>query len=446
MDSPISLQTEGARDRTSTPAPISTGYAIYITFVLALVSMLAYADRNILSVLLVPIQQDLNVNDTAMGALSGVAYSLVYATVALPMARFADHGNRRTIIAAAVAFWSVMTFACGLATSYFTLLAARVGVAAGDATAQPAQTSMIGDLFSYKFRATALGFIITGTLVGLSVGSFVAGYLSDLYNWKVAFMALAAPGLIVSLLMYFTVPEPRRGVHEKNGDVEDSAAKSWRSSLAYLLSVKSMCGLIVAQMFVGVAFLGYLIWLPAFLIRVHHMSTAEMSLWYGVSMGVGAIFANLISGVISDRLARRGARWRFYLLGAMMLVSAPIVLVGVMSNYVPVVIGALILYSFAAGGSTAVGGAALLELVRPRMRGFAMAILLFSSSVVGGGFGPLLLGAFSDLMKGAYGELALRYTLLSVPIFLVASGIIFLWASRTADQDAVAAGRPGITP
>ncbi|MET0181628.1 MAG: MFS transporter [Caulobacterales bacterium] len=417
---------------------------MYITFVIALVTVLSNADKNILSVLLVPIQQDLHVSDTAMGALTGIAFSLVYATIALPMARIADRGNRRNLISIAVAFWSVMTFVCGLATSYITLLLARIGVAAGEAAAAPSQSSMVGDLFSYKHRGAALGFITVGSLVGLSGGAFLAGWITEAHSWKVAFMVLGAPGLLVALLMFFTVPEPKRGVHETLSDADDPVSENWRTSMRYLLSVKSLRGLMIAQIFVGVSFTGYLTWLPAFLMRVHHMGTAEMSLWYGIAIGVGGALANVVGGIVSDRLARRGTRWRLYFMAVMMLAAAPIVVAALVATHLPTVITTMIIYSFAAGGATAVGGATLLELIRPKMRGVGVAVFLFCTSVVGGGGGPLLLGAISDYMKAEHGEEALRYSLMIVPVFLVLAAIGFFISSWRADADAAAAGRPDI--
>src|SRR5690606_27209813 len=264
----------------------------------------------------------------------------------------------------------------------------------------------------------------------------VAGVVNDHYGWQVAFMTLAAPGLLVALLLMLTVREPARVEHAAGASAE---AMSLRQSMKYLASVRSLRGLLLGQIFLGVAFQGYLIWLPAFLMRVHGMSTSEMSLWYGTAIGVGAIFSNVIAGYLSDLLSSRGLRYRLYLMGAMMLVSAPVVIGAVFANDRPVVITMMILYSFCAGGVTAVGLATGVEVVRPRIRGFTNAALNFCVLVLGGGLGPILLGAINDQMKLTYGDLALRYTLLVVPTFLALAAIGFFWASRSADRDAAAA-------
>jgi len=294
---------------------------------------------------------------------------------------------------------------------------------------------MVGDLFTSR-RGTAFAFITIGTLVGLSFGAFIAGVLNDLYGWQIAFMTLGAPGLVVAFVMLATVREPARS----NQWAAEAAHKpTWGASLKYLAGVRSLHGLLFSQIFLGVAFQGYLIWLPSFLMRVHGMTTAQMSFWYGGAIGFGAIAANLFGGYASDRLAARGCRYRLYFAGGMMLLGAPVVAAAIFAKSLPVVITMMILYSFCAGGITAVGLATGVELVRARMRGFATAALGFCVSVLGAGLGPMLLGAINDQMKQAHGEMALRYTLLIVPVFLVLAAAGCFWSSLHADRDAATA-------
>jgi predicted MFS family arabinose efflux permease len=394
-------------------------------------------------VLLVPIQRDLHVSDAAMGALTGLSFSLVYATIALPMARLADRGNRRNVIAISMAAWSVMTAICGLAMNYAMLLLARMGVAAGEASSQPAQMSMVGDVFSFKRRGVALGFITVGTSLGVALGAYIAGVLTDLYNWHVAFMALAVPGLLIGLLIFLTVPEPARGAHD-GGDRHDPDSLSWWKSLKYLARIPSMRGLLLGHIFVNLAFSGYLAWLPAYLMRVHKMTTSEMSSWYGVTIGLGAILSNITAGFLSDRMAVGGARKRLFFVAGMLLVGAPLVATVVLAHDVRLVIAMMLIYSFTTGGVTSQAIAANLDVVRPRMRGFMTASMGFCVSVIGGGFGPVILGAINDFAKLSYGAQSLRYTLVAVPIFLCCAAAAYLWASRTSDRDAGAASGAGL--
>src|SRR5690606_39012068 len=181
----------------SAPA-YSARYSAYITFVLALVFMLAATDRNIMSILLAPIQQDLKVGDAAMGALTGAAFSIVYAVTALPLAAIADRGHRRNLVAAALAFWSLMTAACGMAAGYFTLLLARMGVAVGEAAHQPSIMSMVGDLYPRHRRGAAIGCLAIGTSVGMALGAYIAGWISDNHGLRTAFFAMGLLGLLVA--------------------------------------------------------------------------------------------------------------------------------------------------------------------------------------------------------------------------------------------------------
>src|SRR5688572_23122535 len=306
------------RSAAAPDAPVVSGAAaagkpttrrmVYGTVLLALVWMLGEADRNILAVLLSPIQKDLGVSDTAMGALTGIAFAAVYATVMLPMSRVADRGNRRNVIAAALAIWSAMTVFSGMATSYVTMLFARMGVAAAEASAMPSQMSMVGDLVPPRRRATAMGAIMSGTAIGIGLGAFIAGKLADTYSWHVAFFVLGTPGLLLAALFFFTVPEPARGAHE-GGDRPDPESMSWWKSLKYLAQVPTVRTYLVARILLMMSTFAYMAWIPTYLIRIHGMSTTTMSMWFGISAGVGAVFGTLLSGVISDRLVQRGPRW-----------------------------------------------------------------------------------------------------------------------------------------
>lgn len=418
-------------------AEISGAQSAYITFILALVTCLASADRNILAVLLVPIQNDLGASDTAMGALNGIAWSLVYVAVAIPFARYADRGNRRNLLAGLVAMWSFMTMLCGLAGNFLAMLLARSGVAAGESGYQPTAYSMIGDLFSIKRRGTALGFYSVGTALGISLGAFVAGTITEHHGWQWAFFAMGLPGIPLALLIYFTVPEPARGRADGGEKPEDATQPGWWESVKYVARIPTILPLFLAKVLMNIAFIGYLAWLPAYMQRVHGMGTQEMSLWYAITIGVGATLANMAAGFISDILVRRGARWRLIFSSLMTLGGAPIVLGVALAPDMTTLIVTMLVYSFVTGGVTSVSAAAGLDIVKPRMRGFMTAAMGMCIFLIGGGVGPLLLGAVNDVVKQTYGDESLRYTLLLVPLSVALSGVAYFWASLTADRDAM---------
>jgi predicted MFS family arabinose efflux permease len=423
---------------TGARAEFSVAYNAYITLTLALVFMLAATDRNILAILLVPIQKDLGVSDTAMGALTGTAFSLVYATTALPLARLADRGDRRNLIAGAVAFWSAMTAFCGVATSFVTLLLARMGVAVGEAAHQPSIMSMVGDLYPRQRRGMAIAWLSVGAAVGIAFGAYVAGLLSDRHGWRTAFFVMAAPGLVVALLVIFTLPEPKRGAFDAPPKSLAEKDTLW-NGVRYLAKIPTIPRLLAAKLLMMIGFQAWLVWLPAFFMRVHGMTTTEMSAGFGSMVGLGAVTSNLLAGFIGDRLSKRGERWRSYYCTIAILAGVPAYLLTILSPSGFWSMIGLLIVSVVVGGATSASLTAGLSVVRPTSRGLMTAAMAFCISVIGGGIGPLLIGGLNDSLKAVYGDHAVRYTLLAVPVIMTLSAIMYYFAGRTTDKDAAAA-------
>ena len=418
-------------------ASISRGAALWATIMLSMVGLLAAVDRNILSLLLVPIKHDLKVSDSAMGALTGTVFALVYSITALPMARLADRTSRRNLIVAAVAFWSAMTAVCGLAGNYVQLLIARMGVGIGEAPSGPATMSMIGDLYPAHRRGVAISILTIGSALGFALGAYVSGVLNDHYGWHVAMMAVGAPGLILAALIWFTVPEPVRGAHDGGVAPDPDAASVWRS-LRNIFRTPTAAPLLLGMICLNVAFLGWLNWLPAFLMRAHHLTTTQMSAIFGVVIGIGGVLANVVAGFASDWVARRGTRWRMYYCFAMTVLAVPPLVAALLLKETTLAVLCMCAFTLAAGGLTTVTGASVLSIARPGQRAFMSAVFGLAVSILGAGAGPWIIGATNDALKGAYGELAIRYSLLLIPAMLALSGVMFLWASRTIDRDAAA--------
>ena len=283
-------------------AELSPTRKIYVLVTLGLVTALAMMDRNILNILLIPIQNEIGASDTAMGLLTGTAFAAVYATAAIPLSRIADKGNRRSLLAAALAVWSGATALCGLASSYLHLLLARVGVAGGEAAANPAIMSMISDLYPPNRRATAIGATLIGTGIGVFMGAAFGGYISDTIGWRTAFVVVGLPGVLIALLIWLTVPEPVRGASE-GGLAPDPDSDTLGSTLRYLARIPTIRHIVLAKSFVQIASQAALIWFPAYLIRVHDMSVAETGLWYGMAIAASTIVAAVLGGT-ATRVAR----------------------------------------------------------------------------------------------------------------------------------------------
>jgi predicted MFS family arabinose efflux permease len=375
-----------------------------------------------------------------MGALGGVAFSLVYATVALPLARLADRINRRNLLAVAVAFWSTMTALCGFASSFVHLLLARIGVAAGEAAQQPSTMSMIADFFPSEKRGAAISVVTIGSAAGFALGAAVAGLLNDHFGWHIAMMAVGFPGLLLAVVIFLTVPEPKRGRYDKARPVE---ASTMLQDYKRLLKIRTMPALLFGMIFLNVAFMGFLLWLTAFLMRTHDMSTGQAGSLFGLIVGVGAIIANVFAGVASDRLQRRGARYRMYFCIWMIAIGTPVLVAGLLVHQTSIAVALLMAYTLASGGLTTVTSAAILSIAPSNLRASATAFIGLAVAVFGGGAGPLIVGMLNDLLKQSYGDEAIRFTLLSMPIGLVLAAVGFWWASRTIDRDAALATGDG---
>lgn len=190
------------------------GYRRYALSVLVLVYISSHVDRNILGILLQPIKQDLKLTDTELGFLSGTAFAIFYATLGVPVAWLADRGNRRNIIAIAIALWSAMTALCGLTQNFWQLGLARIGVGIGEAGSSPPSHSIISDLYPPRQRSSAMAIYALGVYIGAMLGYLVGGYVSEYVGWRATFFVVGLPGLAIALLVRRTLREPPRGYSE----------------------------------------------------------------------------------------------------------------------------------------------------------------------------------------------------------------------------------------
>ncbi|MBV9509208.1 MAG: MFS transporter [Caulobacteraceae bacterium] len=414
------------------------GGGVLTLVIFAAIILLSTANRNVVSVLVAPIQKAMHVNDAAMGALAGMSFTLVYATVAFPMARLADRGNRRSIVAVAVLIWSVMTALCGAAANYLLLFLGRMGVAVGEACAYPAQMSMVGDLFPLERRGGAISVIWIGSAIGTAFGAYAAGRLNDLYGWQVVFFAFGAPGLLVVLALLAFVREPLRDAHGGGEGAAAAVSSTWREDVVRLAAIPSAGVLLLAGGVLNLAFFVSLAWLPAFLMRTEGLSATAAGGIFGAASSP-AILGILAAGFISDRLAAKAPRRRLQLMAALLAAAVPALCVMLITRDPKVFFAAMVVYAFLTGPSAALLPAAYLDVTPSRLCGSMMAASRFCADVIGGGLGPLAVGALSDALKPAYGAEALRYALITIPAGMALAALTLLWSARYADQDARAA-------
>jgi predicted MFS family arabinose efflux permease len=420
----------------STPVAFSNGYRRYALFLLLSVYVLNFVDRQILSILAEDIRKEIDLSDTALGFLSGIAFALFYTFAGLPIARWADTGSRRTIIALALFIWSGMTALTGLAQGFGQLVAARVGVGIGEAGGSPPSHSLISDLYPPERRATALAIYSLGIPIGGALGSILGGWLGQKYGWRIAFMAVGVPGALIAAIVRLTLREPPRGRFDAVDPVTPQAKESVREVLRFMMRLPSF-----VHMSLGAslhAFYGYgaAYFVPVFLIRVHHMDKLEVGAWLGgIALTTGVIGISL-GGAISDRLAARDARWYMRVPAIASLIAIPFAI----TFYLWPDPRTAILLSIP---GTLLGGVYLgptfamtQTLVKPHMRALASAILLFIINLIGLGGGPLMVGIVSDYLKPTYGDESVRYALLWIVTLGAAfAAVQYLLAARTLERD-----------
>jgi len=423
----------GAATQDADAGRVSPARARLALGVLVVVYAVNFIDRNILAVLLQPIKEELGASDTAMGVLTGFAFAVFYTFAGIPIARLADRGSRRTVMAVGVAFWSLATAASGLARSYAQLAAARIAVGIGEASATPAAHSLISDYFPPRQRTRALAIYNMGASAGVLFGLFLGGWLQTTFGWRVAFAVVGLPGLAIALVVRFAIPEPVRGGSE--GLLDAGGSDRARETLRHLAALPSFRHLCAAAALYGVGAYGLINWAPTFMIRVHALSYAEVGLWLGLAIGVGGGVGALASGALRDRLAARDARWLVGVPAIAGVALVPFLLGFLLAPDAGVSVAAFVFVNLLNVVFAAPTYAIVQGLARLRMRATAVAIVSVTGSGVGSGIGPLLTGEMNVHFAAAYGDEAVRYALVWLTSAFLVATIASLLAARTLRSD-----------
>jgi predicted MFS family arabinose efflux permease len=411
-------------------SPISPTYVLVI---MTLVYVVNYLDRQILGILNPQIKAEFHVSNTLIGLLGGPVFALMYATLGIPIAVLADRVNRRNVIAASLAIFSLMTVFSAYAAQFWQLMLARFGTGIGEAGTGPSINSVIADLYPPQKRASALAFYSAGLNVGLLLAFFGGGWIAAHYGWRIAFLVAGVPGLALAILLLATVREPKRGQVEKL--VDAGKAPTLGAVIAYLWKQKSF-----RWMSFGTAmssFGGYagITFIPLFLVNSHHMSLPAIGLVLSVLTGVVGAIGTYIAGVFADFFARKDVRWNMYVPILFTFFSVPCTPIFYLSPNLTIALIAAIGPSLA--GAAFVGPAYAMSqaLVPLRMRARAAAILLFVLNIIALGLAAPVVGKISDLLQPRFGTDALRYALLTGMITGLIGAYCYWRAARTLKAD-----------
>lgn len=406
----------------------------YVLGVLVAVYTINFIDRQILAILLPAIKVEFGVDDWVLGFLAGSAFAIFYATLGVPIALIADRWNRRNLIAISVAIWSGMTALSGAAVTITQLALARVGVGVGEAGCSPAAHSMISDYYPPEKRSMAMGVYTLGISIGIMIAYLAGGWVVQNIGWREAFFVVGIPGLLLALLVRFTVTEPVRGLSENRADSSDRPGLLVVAR--FLLRRKSFVHIALGS---GIAsFGGYAIasFFPSFLVRSHAMSPVEVGIYLGLILGIagGTGFAG--GGWFADKIGRKSRRTSLLgvvvatIIGWMFLF--PVYLVADPYWSLAFLIVPAVLSNFYLATTIA----QTQGLVGLRMRGVASALLFFVLNIIGLGMGPQVTGILSDLLASEFGNESMRYALLTVGAVVGPwSALHYFLASKHIDAD-----------
>ena len=394
--------------RLNLPAAVSNRRAWYAVGVLLLAYIFAIMDRQILTLLVGPIQKSLGVNDTSMGLLHGFTFAAFYAIMGLPIARVIDRGNRPLTIAVGIAIWSVCTAASGLATDYWHLVAARTGVAVGEAVLIPGAISLLADLFSTDKRSRAMGIFGTGAPVGAGVGLLAGGlllgfftvssgalpFLAGLEPWQATFVAVGLPGLLIALLMLF-VPEPRRIAAAR--DLPTAGVPLSRTVDFLTDNRRTFAAIMLGAGFLYLAIYGWLGWAPTYFVRELGWTYPQVGKTFGVILALAGPAGAIGGSWIADLWRRQGVAHANLRVGVLSCLGMAVASTGMVLSGTPaacvvfVTLGAV--FSFTLIG---VGAMSLQETAPAPMRGQVAALFAGVLNIVGAGLGPVAVGLITD--------------------------------------------------
>lgn len=396
---------------------------------LLVVYVVNHVDRQVMNILVEPIKQDLALSDGQIGWLVGGTFALFYTVAGLPIARLADRGNRRNIIAVALLVWSAMTVACGFARNFVQLLLARIGVGVGEAGCTPPAHSMISDSFPAEKRATAISIYSLGVPIGTLLGLGFGGYLADDVGWHAAFMIVGLPGVLLAVMAWLFLEEPPRGAFDARGD---EAIEPIGVAIRFMARLPAIRHMLIGSAIQTLFLAGAAAFHSSYLVRVHDMSLTESGLWLGLVAGVAGGTSVFLSGVLADRLGKRDLRWYYWLPALGGVLSLPFSFLAYTATDGLMAIVWMAVATLGNHQYSALGPAVLQGLVKPRMRATMSAATLFALNAVGFGIGPVVVGGLSDYFGGG---VELRKALLALIVFMVWAQIHYLLGARSYVAD-----------
>jgi MFS family permease len=416
--------------------------ARYLLFALMLFYTSSFVDRAILNILAQSIKEDLSLTDAQLGILGGIAFAALYAILGIPVARLAERRNRMIIISVALVIWSAMTMLCAAAVNFVQLGLARAGVGIGEAACTPCAHSLIADSFPPQRRATAMSVYALGVPLGTLLGALGGAWIADLYGWRVAFIAVGAPGLLLALIAKLTIKEPERGVYDPPSREQ---VPPFIEVLTFLWGLRTFRHLAIGVSVSTMIAAGIATFMAPFLLRgPFDLTLKGVALITAVLAGAAATVGTLLGGRLGDHFGRRDARCYLVIPAAGYVLAAGFQVAALLQTDLVMLMALLALGQACCVMYLGPTFGVLHNMVEPRMRATAVAIVFVLTSLIGLGLGPVLVGSLSDFAAARAVEAATlrESSFAGLKLALAAASLLYLWpaihyftASRSVAQD-----------
>ena len=374
-------------------------------------------DRQILAILAEAVKTDLGLSDTQIGLMIGLGFSLLYSILGIPIARLADRADRGKIIALATAAWSLMTAVTGAAAGFYSMLLARMGVAVGEAGGILPLHSLVSDLYPEERRARAFAVVQLGGPIGILIAFFAVGALAAYLGWRLVFLGTGVLGVAFAVVLYYLLPEPRRGSQMVVPDTRPS-----RDAVRSLVMQPVYVHLVLGTALAGFGLYALISWMPSLLQRAFQLPLSSVGLWLGLSFGGAGALGVLAAGQLADRFLTTHAGAHALVPAVALVIAAPLTGIGIWSSSVAYCMAFLIIPIIAVSSWQAPIIAAVQKAADNDVRALASALMMFVLNLLGLGLGPPAVGLISDWLVQEHGADSLRYGLLVVPVAL-------LWAA-----------------
>lgn len=406
--------------------------------ILCFVYVLNFLDRQLLSILAKPIQDDLGITDGQLGKISGLYFALFYCVLAIPVGWLADRSNRVRVLSFACALWSAATVACGFSSNYAQLAIARMAVGVGEAGGVPPSYAIVSDYFPPGTRGTALSIYNLGPPIGLALGVAFGASIAAAYDWRSAFIVLGAVGVVAALVVVIFVREPVRGGLDVGGgaSIKPAQAPFWPTCRMFftrpvLLAVSLATG---ATQFVTYALLNFA---TLFLMREKGMTLGEIAIYYSLLIGIAVSAGMYASGRLIDRFAPVSKSAFGYLPAVALALAIPFFVGFVWAPDWPLALTFLAVPMFLNYFYLSPAVTLVQEEVQPQERVLCGALLLLVMNLVGLGLGPTFLGAVSDYLRPAHPEHSLQLAFYTLVPFYVLAVVLHLWLARLLKRETV---------